>query len=959
MSYLPSRQTLFAATLAAFSLFSQSSAHLLAQDAAPPLHQQIDDLVNRSQYGPVAEMSPDTTFLRRVYLDLIGRIPSVTESKAFLAETAPDKRVRLIDDLMSRPDFDRHLAVMFDNMLMERRGNSHVKSDEFRKYLETSFREGKSYQQLVGEILAADGTDEKNRAASAFYLERDVAPDLLTREIGRVFFGVDLQCAQCHNHPNIDDYHQEDYYGLQAFVVRASLFQPDKKKPAVIAEKAEGEAAFKSVFTDRASMTGPRPLLGDEVVEVVLKPGERYEVAPAKDVRHVPSYSRLAKLSEVVTADPTFAFDRNIANRLWAQMLGRGLVHPVDLHHSGNPPSNPELLQMISEQFAAMNYDVKAFLRQIALSETYQRSAQLGTPAVPVEDLKAQVAGLKAEAEKQIDLSYEVDAQVDKATEVLDAAMDKLKPLREAIEAANKVVTEKMKARDTAQAKVDARQKEIAGKQANQKLVAAASSTSKAAAEALKDDKELAAATATIQKKLEAFNAEIAKLQETEKGEANALSQATEQLKASEAQADAAIAAATPAEDEVRKLRSEQIRLRSVAAQHRRNSKLAEQKADQLTTLVELEEMKIKATQLAAEIPQVQQQLAQASTELPTYQQQLKDQQAAMTAAATAVTAAQGLVQKTDGELKAQQETHGLLSESLAKLTAAVERVESKEGLTTAQSEITKSVEVVSLSIQNLESQHASQLADQLAKEKVLATADQAVKQAQATLASHTAKIGQLDGRLKQSQQDLRETQLAQESLWQTVAEDSASRLNASEISQLTPEQLGWSVLTATGQSERQRASEESKLNKEKPLSEEDKKDPAKVAAREREIDQATYDTLSKTVVRFVQLFGAAAGLPQNEFFATADQALFFANGGELRSWLSPAGGNLADRLNRMESPDEIAQELYLSVLCRNPTEAELQDVKNYLGQRTDAKTAAVQELAWALISSTEFRFQF
>ncbi|MDA7528141.1 DUF1549 domain-containing protein, partial [bacterium] len=292
MSHLPRRLLLIFVFCLSVLLFSSSrDAHA---DENPSLHTKIDQLLHQTQAGPIAEIAHDSTFVRRIYLDLVGRIPTVNETKSFLADQSPEKRTALVDQLLASDEFNQHMAVSFDLMLMERRGGKHVKQEEFRKYLEDSFKNKKSYLELTKEILAADGTVEKIRPAAAFYLERDVAPDLLTREIGRVFFGVDLQCAQCHNHPNIDDYHQEDYYGLQAFIVRTSLFQPDKKKPALIAEKAEGEAAFNSVFTSRSSMTGPRILNGEELVEVSFKPGERYQVAPAKNIRHIPTESRLA-----------------------------------------------------------------------------------------------------------------------------------------------------------------------------------------------------------------------------------------------------------------------------------------------------------------------------------------------------------------------------------------------------------------------------------------------------------------------------------------------------------------------------------------------------------------------------------------------------------------------------------------------------------------------------------------
>lgn len=958
MSHLPSRQTLVLAALA-IALVAAPAMSLHADDAPPSLHQRIDELVNATQFGPLADRAEDATFLRRIYLDFLGRIPSIAETRAFLSDQNDNKRTVLIDELLSRPDFNKSLAVTFDVMLMERRGGAHVNSEEFRKYLEDSFAAGKSYRQLVKEILAADGTDEKNRAASAFYLERDVTPDLLTREIGRVFFGVDLQCAQCHNHPNIDDYHQDDYYGLQAFVIRASLFRPDPKKPALIAEKADGEASFKSVFTDRASMTGPRPLLGDEVIEVALKPGERYQVEPAKNIRQIPSYSRLAKLSEVVTDAPTPAFNRNISNRLWAHMLGRGLVHPVDLHHSGNPPAHPQLMELISTDFAAHDYDIKYFLREIALSETYQRSPRLPENLPTVEEAQAQAATLAAEAESQLKKSREVDQQVDAATVTLDAAMDELRPLLEAIEKANKAVTESLKAQATADAKVTARQKSLKEKEAQIQLVHNAHESAKLAVASLKEDKELATATATILKRFEALQAEHGTLKTAEAGELAAVAQADEELKATEATADAAIAAAKPAEEKVRNLRTAQIELRTLAAEHRRQSALAKQQSEQFQAIREYGELKQTIANLTTEIPGTQMALTTAQQTVPTYEKTLAEHQTFLSDASQSVVTAQSTLKQTAAALFKSETTKSLLVASVSKLDEAVLQLEGENGLAAAKAEIAKTIATLDNSIAKHQSDQTSQQMELDTKTKLKSDAEQTLKVAEAKLKEQQQLVTALETTLSNQRQQLEASQKARDGLWQTIVEQSATRLNAAEVVQLTPEQLGWSVFIAAGQRDRQRAADAAKLNKEKPLSEADLKDPEKVAAREREIDELTYETLSKSVARFVQLFGAGPGQPQGEFFATADQALFFANGGEIRSWLSPAAGNLTERLTKIEDPSELSNELYLTIFCRHPTTEEVADVTQYLESRTDAKPAAVQELAWGLLTSVEFRFQY
>ena len=129
-----------------------------------------------------------------------------------------------------------------------------------------------------------------------------MAVNLVTRDTARVFFGRDIECAQCHDHPLISDYEQSEYYGLLAFLDRSYIFQPDKKKPAVIAEKAEGVVKFKSVFTGYEGETRPRLPGEREITEPTFKKGEEYKVKPAKNVRPVPKYSRREKFAELATA---------------------------------------------------------------------------------------------------------------------------------------------------------------------------------------------------------------------------------------------------------------------------------------------------------------------------------------------------------------------------------------------------------------------------------------------------------------------------------------------------------------------------------------------------------------------------------------------------------------------------------------------------------------------------------
>lgn len=345
--------------------------------ATEPLHQQIDALVvaHPAFSGPAAGRTDDASFLRRVHLDLAGSIPSANLVREFLEDPSPEKRTKLIDNLLSSPQYSRRMQYVFDVMLMERRPSKHIKPEPWQEYLRESFRKNKSWIDLSREILTADGVDEQARPAARFLLDRELNIDSVTRDIGRIFLGRDLECAQCHDHPTIDDYLQRHYYGLAAFIRRSYLFKDPKTKQSSIGEKAEGEVEFTSVFTSEKEETEPRMLDAPPIADPP-RGDKLYEIKPAKNVRSVPIYSRRLQLAKSLTDPSNESFRFNIANRLWAMMMGRGLVEPVDMWHTENPPSHVELLNLLADSLLQHQYDIKYLLRELALSETYQRSSR-------------------------------------------------------------------------------------------------------------------------------------------------------------------------------------------------------------------------------------------------------------------------------------------------------------------------------------------------------------------------------------------------------------------------------------------------------------------------------------------------------------------------------------------------------------------------------------------------------
>jgi hypothetical protein len=349
--------------------------------ADDPLHARIDALVAARLTGPAAAMADDSEFLRRVWLDLAGRVPPAAEARAFLADPAPDKRARLIDRLLDGPDYPRRMREQFHVMLMERQGDH----PEWQRYLLEAFANNRPWDQMARDLLCPDAEDTQARGAAFFFTKRlenygQNPIDLpgLTRDVGRLFLGVDVQCAQCHDHLFIDDYKQADFQGLFAFVGH-TFIRGDKPFPAIGEKPVTKKIDFMSVFLKEPRATGPRLPGGGEVEIPVFAPGEEFAVAPdpSKGFPGVPKFSPLNILAQETARPDNHPFARNIVNRLWSVMLGRGLVHPLDQHHTGNPASHPELLELLAAEFVAHGFDIKWLLREVAMSQTYQRSSLL------------------------------------------------------------------------------------------------------------------------------------------------------------------------------------------------------------------------------------------------------------------------------------------------------------------------------------------------------------------------------------------------------------------------------------------------------------------------------------------------------------------------------------------------------------------------------------------------------
>lgn len=301
-----------------------------------------------------SEPAADATFLRRVSIDICGTLPTSKEISEYLADTRADKRPRLVDRLLEQPEYASCFALKWADVL-QNRGTGYSTSKQragttlFAGWIRDSLAANKPYDQFVNEILTASGSQAENPPAIWYRAVRK-SPEYV-ESVAQAFLGVRIQCAQCHHHPT-ERWSQADYFGLAAVFSRVG-----RKGGFADAEVPTDEIIFLKEYGDVV-----HPRTGE-----ILKPrslgGAEFSLGLQDDPR--------VSLAKWMTSRDNPFFARALVNRMWAHFLGRGIVHPIDDARSTNPPSNPELLDALAEDFAASNFDVKRLIRVITTSYAY------------------------------------------------------------------------------------------------------------------------------------------------------------------------------------------------------------------------------------------------------------------------------------------------------------------------------------------------------------------------------------------------------------------------------------------------------------------------------------------------------------------------------------------------------------------------------------------------------------
>ena len=315
----------------------------------------IDKFVfaNLKQVGiPPSPVCDDATFLRRVSLDVAGRLPSVEESQEFLASKDTDRRDRLIETLLSSPDYADYFANKWTALLKNKRDDSSdiTSNFAFHSWVRDGLLANKPYNQTVRELLAATGTIGDNPAVA--WYKRVLEPQQQLEDVAQLFLGVRMQCAQCHHHP-FERWSQNDYYSLGAFFSRVG------RKPT----STRGEDV---IFHKRGMAQ-----LENKKTKIPLKPavlgGQALAISQDEDPR--------LKLADWMSDPSNPFFAKALVNRYWKHFFKRGLVEPEDDLRETNPATNPELLDSLANHFVASGYDLKALVRVLTTSNTYQLSA--------------------------------------------------------------------------------------------------------------------------------------------------------------------------------------------------------------------------------------------------------------------------------------------------------------------------------------------------------------------------------------------------------------------------------------------------------------------------------------------------------------------------------------------------------------------------------------------------------
>ena len=325
-------------------------------DKLPPVRNYIDTLViaKLKTIGmPPSDVCDDTTFLRRVTLDITGRMPTPEEMKDFLASKDANKRAARIDALIDSPDYAEYFTNKWSALLRNQRTQPTYARGSylFNSWIRDSFADNKPFDQFAREVVAASGSLDQHPPVAWYRQVKE--PKQQMEDVAQLFLGTRMQCAQCHHHP-FEKWSQQDYYGFAAFFANVSR-KPDAAKDEELVFNKRGLAQMTNIRTKLP--VSPTSLGGDTL-----------KLRPEQDPR--------LSLADWMSRKDNPFFAHTLVNRYWKHFFNRGLVEPEDDMRETNPPVNPELLNALAADFVKSGYNLKQLVRTITNSSIYQLSAQ-------------------------------------------------------------------------------------------------------------------------------------------------------------------------------------------------------------------------------------------------------------------------------------------------------------------------------------------------------------------------------------------------------------------------------------------------------------------------------------------------------------------------------------------------------------------------------------------------------
>lgn len=385
-----------------------------AYDLAKRIDAQLDTALSKAAIRP-SPLASDAEFLRRAFLDLTGKVPTYERVKAFLADADTQKRAKLIDELLDSGDFGKHFANIWADILIKRDADTNraLSTEPFTKWLAKELNDNKGWNKIVGDMVTASGKVEESPQSLFIVANQDnnqVSPSKLTAATANLFMGLQLQCAECHVHPTVETWKQDDFWGMAAFYGHVKFERDGDKVPRapIVAVKEVGRQPEPR---GKAAKMGEKAIPANDVIAIPdptdskkttgTAKAKLFEASkPANMGTNIPYRPKLA---EWLTSPSNPYFARATVNRFFAHVFARGIINPVEDMGPNSKPSHPELLNELAKSFAKSNFDVKYLLRAYCNTSAYNRTSKPNESNLEDETLLSHVPVKVIGAQELID----------------------------------------------------------------------------------------------------------------------------------------------------------------------------------------------------------------------------------------------------------------------------------------------------------------------------------------------------------------------------------------------------------------------------------------------------------------------------------------------------------------------------------------------------------------------------